>query len=156
MKKLFLTASFLTVSLAFGSKPASDKPVVSSTHAMVQPSVKVQTTDNEVPPSERYFNFGQKTQFVMAMREQFTDLNLGLDELSANIEKSSEAVQAEAKPRLAELREKAAQFDKQLTEIASATLPTWNVMKADVETAYAALKDGLAKSKQAVTDKVAP
>ncbi len=156
MKKLFLTVSLFTVALAFGGKPAPEKLAGSSAEVTVQSSEKVQTATNDVAPTERSFTFGQKTEFVMAMRAQFTELNQGMEELAVNIEKSSEAVQAEAKPRLAELREKAGQFDKQLTEIAHATLPTWDVMKTDVETAYAALKDGLAKSRQSVSEKIAP
>lgn len=156
MKKLLLTASLFTVSLAFGCKPSPEKLAGTSTDVTVQQSEKVQAATNDVAPSERLFTFGQKTEFVMAMRAQLAELNQAMEDHSVNIAKSSEAVQAEAKPRLAELREKAALFDKQLTEIASATLPTWDVMKADVDTAYAALKDGLAKAKQAVSDKVAP
>lgn len=156
MKNILFIASLFTVSLALGCKPAPEKLAGHSNEPAVQPLGKAQIAANVVTAQERSFTFGQKTEYVMAMREQWVDLNRGIDEHSAKIDRSSEAVQAEAKPQLAELREKAAQFDKQLTEIASATLPTWDVMKADVDTAYASLKDRLAKSNKAVSDKVAP
>ena len=156
MKNIFFIASLFTVSLALGCKPAPEKLAGHSSEPAVPTLEKAQIAANDITAQERNFTFGQKTEFVMAMRVQLVDLNRGIDEHSVKIDHSSEAVQAEAKPQLVELREKAAQFDKQLTEIASATLPTWDVMKADVETAYAALKDRLAKANQAVSDKVAP
>ena len=157
MKNTLLITSLLAVALALGCKPSvadpADKTSEKTTAQQVE-KVEVATKDAAVQIKE--YTFGQKTEFVMAMKEQLTALNQGMDELSVKIEKASEAVKAEAAPKFAALREKATQLTKQVDEISNATLPTWNVMKADTEKAYAELKDGIAQLRQAVSDKIAP
>ena len=50
------------------------------------------------------------------MKVQLAEINKDLDELSAKIEKSSDAVKAEATPKLNALREQAAKLNGQLAE----------------------------------------
>jgi len=156
MKNTLLIASFLAIAVTLGCKPSGEKPVAQSTETTAQQLEKAQTATKEAAQEIKDYTFGQKTEFVMSMRAQLADLDKGLDELSVKIEKSSEAVQAEAKPKLAVLREQAEKLKKQLQEASDATLSTWSVIKADTEKAYASLKDGLAQSRQAVSDKIAP
>ena len=152
---LLITSLFAVASL-LGCKPSGEKPLANSASSDEKPTEKTQIAATEGAQQIQNYTFGQKTEFVMAMQTQLADLTKGLDELAVKIEKSSEAVQAEAKPKLAVLREQATQLSKQLDETAKATLPTWAVIKADTEKAFAALKDGVAQSRQAVSDKVAP
>jgi alpha-L-fucosidase len=156
MKNTLLIASLLAVAITLGCKPSGEKPVSQSPETTAQQLEKAQIATKGAAQQIQDYTFGQKTEFVMAMHTQLADLNKGLDELSVKIEKSSEAVQAEAKPKLAVLREQAAKLNKQLDEASNATLSTWSVIKADTEKAYASLKDGLAQSRQAVSDKIAP
>jgi gas vesicle protein len=90
------------------------------------------------------------------MQTRLAELSSNLDALAVKIEKSSEAVKAEAKPKLAALREKATELNKHLGEASSATTSTWSDIKVEAEKAYAALKDGLAQAQQTVSDKIAP
>jgi len=155
MKNTLLITSLLAVAL--GCKPSAADPAEKTsekTTAQQLEKVEVATKDTAVAIKE--YTFGQKTEFVMAMKEQLTALNQAMDELSVKIERASEAVKAEAAPKFAALREKAARLTKQVDEMSNATLPTWNVMKADTEKACAELKDGIAQSRQAVSDKIAP
>ena len=46
------------------------------------------------------YTFAQKAEFVAKMQGQLDALNKDLDQLSAKIESSSDAVKAEAKPKL--------------------------------------------------------
>jgi len=157
MKNTLLITSLLAVALALGCKPSAADPAEKTsekTTAQQLEKVEVATKDTAVAIKE--YTFGQKTEFVMAMKEQLTALNQAMDELSVKIERASEAVKAEAAPKFAALREKAARLTKQVDEMSNATLPTWNVMKADTEKACAELKDGIAQSRQAVSDKIAP
>jgi len=156
MKTILLITTLLAAALTVACKPAADKPVSQTTETPAQPPEKTESALQEAAMQPRDYNFGQKTEFVMAMRTQLTELNASVDGVSMKIDKSSEAVQAEAKPKLAVLREKAAELNKKLDEIANATLPTWNVMKTETEKAFADFKDGIAQSNQAVTDKVSP
>ena len=149
MKNLLLTTLLLAAAFNFSCKPSTDQ-------STAQQLDKVQAETKAAAQQIRDFTFAQKAEFVTTMKAQLADLNRNLDELSARIEKSSEAVQADAKPKLAALREQATQLGKRLDEVANATESTWGAIKADSEKAWAALKDGFAQSRQWVSDKIAP
>jgi DNA anti-recombination protein RmuC len=148
MKNILLITSCLTAVLAFGCKP--------STETTAQQLDKAQAETKVAAQEIRDYTFAQKTEFVATMHAQLADLNRDLDELSAKIGKSSEAVQADAKPKLAALRDQATQLNKRLDDVTNATESTWGTVKADFEKGYAALKEGFAKSRQWVSDKIAP
>lgn len=97
------------------------------------------------------FTFAQKAEFSAHTRAQLAELNRSLDEFSATIEKSSDAVKAGATPMLAALREQSALLDLWLAQITEATPATWSRIKADSESACDALKDGLAQARQWVS-----
>jgi predicted nucleic acid-binding Zn-ribbon protein len=90
------------------------------------------------------------------MQKQLDEINRELDQLSVKIEKSSDAIKAEAKPKHQALRDETARFSKQLEEVRNASESTWDSVKAGTAKAYDALKDGFQKSRQWVSDKIAP
>jgi ElaB/YqjD/DUF883 family membrane-anchored ribosome-binding protein len=90
------------------------------------------------------------------MQGQLDALNKDLDQLSAKIDNSSDAVKAEAKPKLQALRDQVAQLNKQLDEARNATESTWDSVKSGFSKAYEATKDGFQQARQWVSDKVAP
>jgi ElaB/YqjD/DUF883 family membrane-anchored ribosome-binding protein len=90
------------------------------------------------------------------MQVQLAALNRDLDQLSAKVEKASDAVQAEAKPKLQALRDQTAQLNKQLDEARNATESTWDSVKGGFKKAYEASKDGFQQARQWVSDKIAP
>jgi ElaB/YqjD/DUF883 family membrane-anchored ribosome-binding protein len=90
------------------------------------------------------------------MQGQLDTLNKDLDQLSAKIDSSSDAVKAEAKPKLQALRDQAAQLNKQLDEAKNATESTWDSVKSGFQKAYDATKDGFNQARQWVSDKIAP
>ena len=98
------------------------------------------------------YTFAQKAEFVKAMQSQLDALNQNLDQLSTKIESSSDAVKAEAKPKLQALRDQAAQLNKQLDDARNATDSTWDSIKK----AYEATKDGFNQARQWVSEKIAP
>ena len=102
------------------------------------------------------YTFTQKTEFVEKMQGQLDALNKDLDQLSAKIESSSDAVKAEAKPKLQALRDQTAQLNKQLDEAKTATESTWDSVKNGFSKAYDATKDGFNQARQWVSDKIAP
>ena len=63
------------------------------------------------------YTFAQKAEFTAKMQSQLTELNRELDQLGARIEKSSDAVKAEAKPKFQALRDQTAGLNKQLEEV---------------------------------------
>src|ERR1039458_10232625 len=81
----------------------------------------VKTETKQAAQDMKDYTFAQKAEFVTAMQVQLDALNKDLDELSAKIDSASDAVKAEAKPKLQALRDQATQLNKQLDEARTAT-----------------------------------
>jgi hypothetical protein len=117
-------------------------------------NVKVET--KEAAQDMKDYTFAQKDEFVKTMQVQLDALNKDIDQLSAKIDSSSDAVKAEAKPKLQALRDQAAQLNKQLDDAKNATESTWDSVKAGFTKAYDATKNGFNEARQWVSDKIAP
>ncbi|HEY5345901.1 MAG TPA: hypothetical protein VIK62_06115 [Verrucomicrobiae bacterium] len=117
---------------------------------------KVQTETKQAAQDMKDYTFAQKAEFVAAMQAQLTALNQDLDKLSAKIDSSSDAIKAEAKPKLQALRASAAQLNQQLTDASNATESTWDSVKAGSQKAYDALAKSFTEARQWVSDKIAP
>jgi ElaB/YqjD/DUF883 family membrane-anchored ribosome-binding protein len=116
----------------------------------------VKTETKEAAQDMKDYTFAQKAEFVKQMQIQLDNLNKDLDQLAAKIESSSDAVKAEAKPKLQALRDQAAQLNKQLDDARNATESTWDSVKAGFQKAYEATKNGFNQARQWVSDKIAP
>ncbi|MGA2281194.1 MAG: methyl-accepting chemotaxis protein [Verrucomicrobiota bacterium] len=116
----------------------------------------VKTETKQAAQDMKDYTFAQKAEFVKTMQGQLDALNKDLDQLSAKIDSSSDAVKAEAKPKLQALRDQAAQLNKQLDDARNATESTWDSVKSDCSKAYDATKDGFNQARQWVSDKIAP
>jgi len=117
---------------------------------------KVQTETTQAAQDMKDYTFAQKAEFVKTMQGQLDALNKDLDQLSAKIDSSSDAVKAEAKPKLQGLRDQIAQLNQQLADAQNATESTWDSVKAGFQKAYDATKDGFNQTRQWVSDKIAP
>ena len=117
---------------------------------------KAQAETKQAAQDMKDYTYAQKTEFVETMQAQLAELNRDLDQLAAKIEKSSDAVKAEAKPKLQALREETAQLNKQLEDVKNATESTWESVKAASKKAYEASKEGFNQVRQWVSDKIAP
>ena len=102
------------------------------------------------------YTYAQKNEFVEKMQGQMTALNRDLDQLSARIEKSSDAAKSEAKPKLQVLREKAARLNQKLDDARGATESSWDDVKAGFKKGYGELKDSFQDARKWVSDKIAP
>jgi chromosome segregation ATPase len=116
----------------------------------------VKTETKQAAQDMKDYTFAQKDEFVKQMQIQLDALNKDLDQLAAKIDSSSDAVKAEAKPKLQALRDQAAQLNKQLDDARNATESTWDSVKAGFQKAYEATKDGFNQARQWVSDKIAP
>jgi cytochrome c556 len=117
---------------------------------------KVQTESKQAAQDMKDYTYAQKTEFVEKMQGELADLNRDLDQLTAKVESSSDAVKAEAKPKLQTLREQTAQLNKQLDEVKNATESTWDSVKNGFKKGYESSKDGFNQARQWVSDKIAP
>jgi chromosome segregation ATPase len=148
MKNKTLVIAFLSIA-AFAV--GCDKEQTTS-----QQLENVKTETKEAAQDMKDYTFAQKAEFVKQMQGQLDNLNRDLDQLAAKIDSSSDAVKAEAKPKLQALRDQAAQLNKQLDEAKNATESTWDSVKNGFKKAYEATKDGFNQARQWVSDKIAP
>ena len=116
----------------------------------------VKTETKQAAQDMKDFTFAQKDEFVKFMQGQLTTLNQDLDKLAAKIDASSDAIKAEAKPKLQALREQAAKLNTQLADAQNATESTWDSVKAGTKTAYEAVEKGFNDARQWVSNKIAP
>jgi len=117
---------------------------------------KVQAETKEAAQDMKDYTYAQKAEFVTAMQTQLAEINRDLDLLAAKIDKSSDAVKAETKPKLQALRDQTATLTKQLDEARNATESTWGDVKAGFKKGYSELKDGFNQARQWVSEKIAP
>ena len=90
---------------------------------------KVQAETKQAAQDMKDYTYAQKAEFVETMQAQLAALNRDLDQLSAKVETSSDAMKAEAQPKLQVLRDQMAQLNKQLDEARNATESTWDSVK---------------------------
>ena len=143
-----LLATFLA--LAAGTA-GCDKETTTS-----QKIERLQTETKQAAQDLKEYTFAQKAEFAASMQTQLAAINLELDQLAAQIEKSSDAAKAEAKPKLQALREKADQLGRQLDEAKNATESSWESVKAGSKKAYGELKEGFTQARQWASEKIAP
>ena len=117
---------------------------------------KVQAETKQAAQDMKDYTFAQKAEFVKTMQAQLDALNKDLDQLSAKIDSSSDAVKAEAKPKLQALRDQVAKLNTQLDDAKNATESTWDSVKSGFQKAYDSTKDGFNQARQWVSDKIAP
>ena len=151
MKNKTLVITFLSIAaFAVGCNKEQKEQTTS------QQIENVKTETKQAAQDMKDYTFAQKAEFVKQMQIQLDNLNRDLDQLAAKIESSSDAVKAEAQPKLQALRDQAAQLNKQLDEARNATESTWDSVKAGFQKAYEATKDGFNQARQWVSDKIAP
>jgi ElaB/YqjD/DUF883 family membrane-anchored ribosome-binding protein len=150
MKNTFLVTTFAAITVfAAGCKPAEEPTTA-------QQLDKVKTETKADAQEMKDYAFAQKNEFVVKMQGQLDALKKDTEALSAKIESSSDAVKADAKPKLQALRDQAAGLNKQLDEAKNATESTWDSVKAGTKKAYDALKDDFQQARQWASDKIAP
>jgi chromosome segregation ATPase len=117
---------------------------------------KAKSEAKEAAHDMKDYAFAQKAEFVRKMESQLNALNQDLDKLSAKIDTSTDAVKAEAKPKLQALRDQASQLNKQLEDAKNSTQSTWDTVKANAEKAFDALTNGVHQARQWLSEKIAP
>ena len=116
----------------------------------------VKTETKQAAQDMKDYTFAQKDEFVKYMQGQLTTLNQDLDKLSAKIDSSSDAIKADAKPKLQALRDQATKLNQQLADAQNATESTWDSVKTGTKKAYESVEQGFKDARQWVSDKVAP
>jgi len=132
------------------------KPADSSEKRVSDQMDRVQADATEAQKDLNAFTHDQKEQFVESLSNRIAALDKELDELTAEVNKSSSTVQAEARPRLAALRTQSDQLKEQLNQAKGASASTWESVKAGTSKAYDDLKAGFQSTRQWMSEKIAP
>lgn len=128
-----------------------DKPDTSVPPATVGAARSVSSTSEM-----KDYTFAQRAEFATTMQAERAEILRELDSLEARIANSSDAVKAEAKPRLQALREQETKLGTHLDAVKDATEATWDNVKIGSREAYAQMKESFTQARQWVSDKVAP
>jgi capsule polysaccharide export protein KpsE/RkpR len=144
-----------------GCQPAAEKSSAENNLNAATEKVETkarETTEatKELATARKEYAYAQRADFVTEKQAELAAINRDLETLSAKVEASSDAMKAEAKPRLQALRDQSAVLNKQLTEAGNATESTWDSVKSTSSKAYDDLKDGFTKARQWVSEKIAP
>jgi chromosome segregation ATPase len=156
MKHKYLLISLLGAAALVVGCDRPEKPMVDTPEGTGKQLEKLKTDTKAAVQDMKDYAYAQKAEFVAKMQVQLDEINREVDELSAKIEKSSDAVKAEAKPKLQALRDQTATLTKQLDKAKDATDSTWGDVKAGFNKGYSELKDGFQQARQWVSDKIAP
>ena len=157
MKHKTLAITFLAMTaFAVGCKPSAEQSATDTREATAQQFDKAKTETKEAAQDMKDYTLAQKAEFVEKMQGQLAEINRDLDQLTAKVEKASDAAKAEAKPKLQALRDQTAKLSKQLDEAKNATESTWGDVKTGFSKGYSEVKDGFNQARQWVSDKIAP
>ncbi len=156
-KRLLFTSFVIGAALVAGCKPSAEKTTVTPTSESTSKQLdKAQAAANDAAQDMQDYAFAQKDAFVTAMKAKSAALKANLDSLAATIDKSTDAVKAEAGPKLAALRKQSEKLDAQIDAVQNSNASTWEGVKADAQKTYAAVEKGFADARQWVSDKIAP
>lgn len=102
------------------------------------------------------YGYAQKEDFVAAMRREVDRLDREMEALAAKTEQASEAVKAEARPKIAALRQQSAQLKEKIDAAVRANEPEWENFKQDLRDGYQASSRSLDETRRWLSDKIAP
>jgi hypothetical protein len=104
----------------------------------------------------RDYAYAEKADFVDKMKKELVSIQEEMDRLGTKVDRASGAAKADAKVKLETVREKWVQAKKQLDRAENTTESGWDDVKNGFKQSYADLKDSFDKTRQWLSDKIAP
>ena len=129
MKHQYSLLALLAVSAFAVGCGQSEKPTTEDRQATAKQLEKIHTETKQAAQDMKEYAYAQKAEFVADMQARLAQIKADLDQLSAKMEKSTDAVKAEAAPKVQALRDQMTGLNKQLDEARNSTESTW----ADVQ-----------------------
>ncbi|MDX2108853.1 MAG: hypothetical protein SFY80_01295 [Verrucomicrobiota bacterium] len=153
MKNTLYTVAALTlVTFAVGCKPKA----TDTTQTASQQIDQVKRDTKEIAQDIKDYSYAQRTEFTASMQAQLDALDREMDAIAARIEKSSDKVKADAKPKLAALRAQVDSLNKQLELAKGSSESAWADIKSGFKKGYNELKDGINNARQWTSEQIAP
>lgn len=106
--------------------------------------------------SMRDYAYAERSEFVDKMKKDMVGTQEELDRLGAKVDSANDAAKADAKVKLAAVREKWSQAKKQLERAESATASDWDDVKNGFKQSYIDLKITFNQTRQWLSDRIAP
>lgn len=153
MKNKTLRFTLIAIAAAALAVSCKKTPTTASTSHQLD---NVQAKTTEAAREMQDYAYAQKDEFVVSMKIQLAELNRDLDLLAVRIERSGDAVKAEARPKLDSLRAQIAALNQQLDRATNATESSWDNAKSDFKQGYEASKNGFQQARQWLSEKIAP
>ena len=116
----------------------------------------VKTETKATAQEMKDFTFAQKAEFVGPCKFNWTRLTRIWTNSPPGSTSSTDAVKADAKPKLQALRDQVTKLNHQLDEARNASESTWDSVKADSQLALNSVKNTFQQSRQWLSDKIAP
>ena len=117
---------------------------------------KAKTETKQAAQAMRDYAYAEKAEFVDSMKKELVSIQEELDRLGTKADKASGAAKDDAKVKLQAARDKWAQAKKQLDQAETATASNWDDVKTGFKQSYADLQDSFTKTRQWLSDKIAP
>lgn len=136
MKHFKFIASLLLATLVAGCDKSATSPEPTASQQLDQ--VKADTT--QTAKDMKTYTYAEKDAFVKQMQTEMDELNVELTQLSAKIDKESDATKAAAQPKLDALKAQIADLGVDLDNAKSATETTWEKVQAGTQKGYDATK----------------
>jgi len=159
MRQTILVASLLGVAaLAVGctSKEVTGAVAPKQAEPAAAYLEKAKAETKEAAQEMRNYAYAERAEFVVKMKKELVSIQDELDQLGAKVESAGGSAKADAKVKLAAVREKWAQAKKQVDRAETATASDWDDVKSGFKQSYVDLRDSFDKTRQWLSDKIAP
>jgi Arc/MetJ family transcription regulator len=155
---LGIAALFLAAGFTAGCKSREGTSAIAPKQGEIAAAQldKAKLETKEAAQSMREYAYAEKAEFVNKMKKELVDIQGELDRLGAKVDRASGAAKADAKVKLATVREKWTQTKQQLDRAETATASNWDEVKNGFKQSYADLKNSFEKTRQWLSDKIAP
>jgi chromosome segregation ATPase len=151
---MIVTTFFVAAASAAGCTSKASGPKQQGSAAVQLDKAKTET--KQAAQAMRDYAYAEKAEFVDSMKKELVNIQEELDRLGTKAEEASGAAKADANVKLKAVHEKWMQTKKQLDRAESATESTWDDVKSGFKQSYTDLQDSFAKTRQWLSDKIAP
>ncbi len=100
------------------------------------------------------YTYAEKEKFEAALRQQTDNAKVEIDKLEASMDKLSAQAQADAKKRIAELKDESSKLDGMQQKVKDSTESGWHDLTTDVDAGLVKLNDGLKDTESWIKSKL--
>lgn len=154
-----VTRLLLGAALASGCAAAEGQSATAPqarTPVAIAPATKATTGAQAAAAQPRDPAYAQRRALIGDMGRRLVELQHEIDQLSAQVDRSRAAARADAKVKLARVRQQWTRAKEQLDRAGKATETTWETVKRGVRRSYGEAQDSLVQTRQWLADKIEP